>query len=311
MGKNKPLIQEFLGYIVKPTIQVEEKPSFWIVVFNVVRLWALIFLLSMFFAMVSNFMLGRAGYSEEDFAITEIVMDFPYLLVFFLVAVWAPISEEIAFRLWLRFSPLNWALGLSFFLLFAVSFLDFAFIPQNFFTLNSWTGVFSMVLFLLVSGSIIYRVLCYEKVRLLVKSFFEKRFKIFFYTLAILFAALHIANYDVNFLEIWYFAPILVFPQLFLSFTISFVRMRYGFSWAVLTHALNNVVAIIPILFLLPVLERFQDFTIGDVENMEILRILSPVEIALVMLGSMFLFMIFTICLLSLFSLLFEIIRKK
>lgn len=311
MVVKKPLIQKFFKYLASPTIEVEEKPPWQIVFFNVIRLWALVFLFSMFFAMLSNLILGQSGYSEEDFAITEIVMDFPYFLVFFLIAIWAPISEEVAFRLGLRFSPLNWALSLSFILLFLISFIDFPFFPSDFLTLNSWMGTFSTTIFILFTAILIFRVLSYKKIASFVEKFFRKNFKFFFYTLAILFGALHITNYDINLREMWFFTPILVAPQLFLSFAISFIRMQYGFAWAVFTHAFNNVVAITPILFLLPAIESLDGVELSNLENMEIFEIFSVSEIILVVMVSMFLLVVFLVCFLCVFSLLFEFLKKN
>lgn len=308
MSKNKSLIQQFLKYLARPRIEVEEKPPLQIIIFNVVRLWALVFFLSLFFAMISNFVLGEVGYSEEDFAITKILVDFPTLLIFFLVVIWAPISEEIAFRLWLRFSPINWALGLSFLIFFTVSFLNFSFIPQNLFTFNSWLGISSTILLLLFLTLFIYKLLSSKKIASSVEKFFRKNFRILFYILALSFAFLHIPNYDIDFRQFWYFAPILVAPQILLSFTISFVRMQYGFIWALFTHMLNNIAAITPLLFILPLLEGFDD---ASLENMEIFETLSLSEIALIMIASMFLLLIFLVCFLSIFSLLFEMLRKN
>ena len=306
----KPLIQQFLVYLRKPTLGVTHKPSWQMILFNVVRLWALVFVFSIFFAMLSNLVLGRAGYSEEDFVITEIVMDFPYFLVFFLVAIWAPLSEEIAFRLGLRFSPLNWALSLSFLSLFLFSIIDLPFLPSDFLTFNSWLSTITTTMFILFTALLIFRILSYKKIATFVEKFFRRNFRYFFYTLAILFGALHIMNYDINFKDLWFFTPILIAPQLLLSFMISFVRMQYGFVWAIFTHAFNNVVAITPILFLLPALESLEGMELSEIENMEVFEIFSLSEIVLVVAVSIFLLVIFLVCFLSVFSLLFEFFKK-
>ena len=311
MTVNKPLIQQFLEYLRKPTLEVGVKPSWQIILFNVVRLWALVFVCSIFFAMLSNLILGKSGYSEEDFAITEIVMDFPYFLVFVLIAIWAPISEEVAFRLGLRFSPINWALSLSFLLLFFLSAIDLPFMSENFLTLNSWKGTFSTTIFILFTALLIFRILSYKKIASVFEKLFRKNFRFFFYTLAILFGALHIMNYDINLREMWFYTPILVAPQLLLSFTISFVRMHYGFAWAVFTHAFNNVVAITPILFLLPAIESLDGVELGNIENMEIFEIFSVSEIMLVLAVSIFLLVVFLVCFVSVFSLFFEFLKKN
>jgi membrane protease YdiL (CAAX protease family) len=303
MKKEKPLLKEFFRYLAKPVVYVGGKPELKIILFNTVRLWAMIFLLSMFFALVSNFLLTEAGYGDEDFAITEIFMGSSPLLLFFLIVIWAPISEEIAFRLWLRFSPLKWAFGLSFLSLFVIPFFNLSFL-----TLDSWRNVLSTSLFLLLLIFSLYRLFSYEKIAQKVPLFLQKNFRFLFYISSIAFAVLHITNYDIDLKTIWHFAPILIFPQLFLSFTISFVRMNYGFSWSIFMHALNNFVAVSPFLFLLPVLKKVGDISL---ENVEILEVFSTSEIALIMGVSIFLFMVFTVCFWSGFSLIFEVFKKR
>jgi membrane protease YdiL (CAAX protease family) len=303
MKKEKPLLKEFFRYLAKPVVYVGEKPELKIILFNVVRLWAMIFLLSMFFALVSNFLLTEAGYGDEDFAITEIFMGSSPLLLFFLIVIWAPISEEIAFRLWLRFSPLKWAFGLSFLSLFVIPFFNLSFL-----TLDSWRNVLSTSLFLLLLIFFLYRLFSYEKIVQKVPLFLQKNFRFLFYISSIAFAVLHITNYDIDLKTIWHFAPILIFPQLFLSFTISFVRMNYGFSWSIFMHALNNFVAVSPFLFLLPILERIEDVSF---ENIEVLEIFSTGEMALIIGVLAFLFMVFTVCFWSVFSLIFEVFKKR
>ncbi len=307
MSNKVPLTKEFLQYIAKPKTQVSKKPSFKRMFFNVARLWSVIFLVSMFFAMLANFFLAQEGYSEDDFAITKITQEFPYLLVFFIIVFWAPLSEELAFRLWLRFSPVNWALGLGFLSMFLVTFPVFSFIPENFFSLDSAEGFARMVLFTFSISLIVYLLLRIQAIKDFLGHFFEKRFKFFFYSLAIIFAVLHITNYDVDLREVWYFAPILIFPQLFLSFTISFIRMRYGFSWAVFTHALNNFVAITPLLLIMNL-----DPNLLRGENVEqVLDHLSLSDMLFLFLTSSFLILVFAFCFFSLISLTLEFTRRR
>ncbi len=307
MKSQKPLLKQFLEYIKRPTVDVPKKPEFSKIFFNVVRLWSVIFLASMFAAFVANLLLAEYGYTEDDFAITQVVADFPYLLIFLLVVVWAPISEEIAFRLWLRFSPLNWGLGFGFLGIFALSFFNIPFVPENFFTLDSGMGIVSMISFVFLTMVFVKWILSFEKIALRSKKFFKRNFKFFFYISAVAFAALHIENYDVDLKTVWFFVPILVLPQFLLSLGISFVRMKYGFSWAIFTHALNNVVAITPALFLLPLFKR----EISSFENLDFLEAFSMYEIFLVFAVFSFLMVVFLVCFLSLTSLILEFTKKQ
>ncbi len=302
MEKTKPLVLDFLHYILKPKVRVEEKPELKKILFNVVRLWSAIFLVSMFFALLSNFLLSKSGYSEEDFVLSEILKDFPYFTVFLLVVVWAPISEEIAFRLWLRFSPAKWGLGLGFFLLFTFSLIPQ--IPEDFFTFNSWNGFLNSIGLISLTFVFVFSILKIKKVGFLVQRFFERNFRFFFYTIALFFAIIHIENYDVDLKTIWYFAPMLIFPQIFLSFAISFIRMKYGFLWAIFTHAINNFVAITPLLLLAPLMDM-QDFT------MEALQDMSATNVFILLFVCFFFFLLLNVCIFSIGSLILDFTRRR
>lgn len=307
MKNSKPLIKAFFQYIAKPVIEVDASPDLRTILFNVVRLWSVIFLVSMFFAMIANFMLAQEGYGDDDFAITRVATELPRLILFLLVVVWAPVSEEFAFRLWLRFSPLNWAVGFGFLFLFLASFFDIPYLHEDLFTFNSGIGILSSASLLLLTGLVIYSLLSVRNVGTNVEKMFRKNFRFIFYFITIFFAFLHLSNYDVDLLSIWYFAPILIAPQFLLSFGISFVRMNYGFFWAVFMHTLNNLVAVTPLLFLAPILFGMENL---HFESEEVFEIFSMTEIFTIIFVGMFLLLVFTICILSVFSLTFEYLRK-
>jgi len=300
MEKKIPLLSEFLRYVVKPTSGIKTNPSNKKILFNVIRLWSLVFVISIFYAILTNILLTTSGYSEDDFMLIEVIQEFPYLLTFLLVALWAPLSEEIAFRLWLRFSRFNWALGLSLLSFFYISFSEPQFIPEGAFSLDSWYGAFSSIVYILFVFVFIYLFLSLKNVSVVIEKIFKKYFSYFFFTSALLFAFLHITNYNVDLVSIWYYAPLLIFPQIFLSFMISFIRMRYGFSWAVITHSLNNAIAITPALFLIPILEN-GDFSIAE---------FSVFDMATVFLVLIFLIVVFCFCFLSIISLFLEFTKR-
>ncbi len=307
MQKSKPLILQVLGYIAHPVVCEYDRAPWYLTILNVIRLWSLSFVFAVFFALLSNLLLQDAGYSQEDFKLTELITDFSPFAIFFLVAIWAPVSEEVAFRLWLKFSPFKWALGIGFFLLFLVLLIEPPFFPEEMLLLDSSQGILNSLGFLSISFVLIFSVLKVKAISFFVESFFKKYFHVFFYTLALLFAFIHLTNYDVDFKEIWYFAPLLIFPQLFLSFIITFIRMKYGFFWAMFSHSLNNIIAITPILLLSSVLEK--DFF--ELETNALFETFSYTEIFLILICGFFLLLVFFVCLVSILSLLLEFTRNR
>jgi hypothetical protein len=304
MQSTKPLLVQILKYLAKPNLKGSEQLPWLKIAFNVLRLWSLTFLFAISFALLVNILLASTGHTEENFKLIEFVDELSSFFVVLVVVVLAPITEEIAFRLWLRFSPLKWALGISFFSFFLISFFS-----EGAFNLYDVENILRSLFFLVFVFVAIFLVLRRRDVYKYVKQFFEKYFHIFFYIITLTFAMIHIANYDVNLKEIWYFAPLLVFPQLFLSLLIGFVRIKYGFVWAVLTHALNNSVAILPILLIGPLLEK-EAFQTGNFDE-SFIESFSIQEIGMLLIYVSFLFFLMMFVLGSVASLVLEFKKSK
>ncbi len=70
-------------------------------------------------------------------------------------------------------------------------------------------------------------------------NFWNKKYSWIFYSPAILFAFIHITNYDLTSASI-YLLPILVLPQFILALFIGYLRVRYNFMLGYLMHVLHN-----------------------------------------------------------------------
>lgn len=74
-------------------------------------------------------------------------------------------------------------------------------------------------------------------------SFWNNKFGFVFYFSAIVFALIHITNYNSN-STIIYLIPILVLPQFFIGLFIGYLRVRYNFMLGYLFHAIHNAIFI-------------------------------------------------------------------
>lgn len=66
-------------------------------------------------------------------------------------------------------------------------------------------------------------------------------FKFAFYAFTIIFAFVHITNFDMT-NTVLLLSPILVLPQLFAGIGLGYLRIRFGLSWAILLHCVYNTV---------------------------------------------------------------------
>lgn len=148
---------------------------------------------------------------------------------FFLVAIFAPVMEEVIFRLSLIFDPVYIALSVSTLLALIIHKIS--------------NDVFSIISFLLLFFLINRLAFIY---RLSFISFWNKNFKYIFYFLSISFGLVHIGNYKFIEGSQYFIVPVLIFPQLAIGFILSFTRLYYkkGFPICIIIHVLMNMISV-------------------------------------------------------------------
>lgn len=75
-----------------------------------------------------------------------------------------------------------------------------------------------------------------------------RAFKIAFYVIGIIFAYVHIFNFEIT-INVILFSPLLVAPQFFIGLIFGFIRIRFGLIWSIFLHSIYN--GILVSLFLL------------------------------------------------------------
>lgn len=158
-----------------------------------------------------------------------------YLQIFFLAVIVAPIFEEFIFRYYLT-KP--------YVLIYGVVLLAIALIfygrSEDYISLS--VAVFSVLLLTGILLFIIFNPGVYDKF----VAFYRLQFAYVFYLSAVIFAFIHIFNF--NAVMPWYYTPVLVLPQFIIGLFLAYVRIRNSIYHSILIHALNNS---IPMLILL------------------------------------------------------------
>ena len=140
-------------------------------------------------------------------------------------SVFAPILEELSFRLPLRFSKWNLivaVMGLSF--IFSRVGLELAWMTSFFIAL-----VFAVLVLSWAS---------YTKLERL-SSFWAHHKRLLFYSLLLIFSFLHLKNYNLS-LELFLFSPIVILPRFLGGLLFSYIRLSSGILLAIGVHAFNN-----------------------------------------------------------------------
>lgn len=161
---------------------------------------------------------------EKDNAIFKLIETYPLPLVILIGTVFIPLIEELIFRL-----------GLS----------------------HKYNLLFQLILGM-------SRLLNTEKqhrIQQWLHKGWDRSYAGFFYFVAILFALLHLFNYELSW-KIVLLSPLLVLPQFLGGLVIGYLRIRQGFVWGFLLHFLYNFTFLaIPLLVLNGPIEKLNKVT--------------------------------------------------
>ncbi|MEM9091824.1 MAG: CPBP family intramembrane glutamic endopeptidase [Cyanobacteria bacterium P01_F01_bin.53] len=160
----------------------------------------------------------------------QIFADMPVGFLFTMAVIVAPVVEESIFRLPLRPFALNIALPCTLVILFIAA------------QVLGLSGPLLILWGSLLAGFNLYLWRMRPKERVL-QDVYRRYPRIIFYLSALLFGVLHITNYDAS---VWALLPLLVLPQFVVGLWLGFIRLRYGFRWAVLAHAFHNGCLLLP-----------------------------------------------------------------
>jgi membrane protease YdiL (CAAX protease family) len=80
------------------------------------------------------------------------------------------------------------------------------------------------------------------------EKYWDKHYKYVIYFSAILFGFVHIGNYEIT-TNILIFSPLVISPQIYIGLCLAYLRVKYGLVWAMLYHAIYNLILIGPALF--------------------------------------------------------------
>ena len=231
----KKEIKEVLGFVKKP-IQYKEQDPFKV---NLKRLCIvlridliLLNIVSTFFGVLSSMGLEEVFENHEN---VKMLTELPVWEIILFAIIILPFLEELFFRFPLK--PRQWLFYILiplYIICIGGFFIDFSSFAK------SITVVVTILISLIVFG-VYHRRIIARFTRI-----WHQKFKLVFYSTALLFALIHLTNYQLS-LTVILLAPILVLPQFIGGILLGYIRLRSGFIWGFLLHALNNAILIIPI----------------------------------------------------------------
>ncbi|PKV63130.1 CPBP family glutamic-type intramembrane protease [Pontibacter ramchanderi] len=194
------------------------------------QLFALKFSLSVGITLVIFGLLSLLGFDHFGSHRLEVFLQETHpLLVLLAVAVVGPAIEEFFFRAPLRYTRKR----------LIVSFLTInIFVLPPLLEMSRISTLVSALVWLTTLALGIWVVLSDDRAEYM-RQVWEKRFGAVFYTFTVVFALVHLANYE-NLNLPAALIPLLVVPQFIGALFWSYMRLRFGLTWAILAHGTSN-----------------------------------------------------------------------
>lgn len=296
---NNSLLARFFRYLRRPTYYINSpKKRFLEIIVELLRLFALLYLLALASGLLIYLVTSIFSYDFDQNSVVSLVQNAPIVVTFILAVIIAPITEELTFRLFLRYSPWKMALSLTFILIFSIDFLKnyiFTNIPEWFLSIQyllNGMGILSYLIFAVATTLVIYVI-----IRTFVKTekaieIYKKHFGKLFYLSVILFALIHITNY-LNLGTLILLTPFFILPQFFAGLFLGYVRMIYGFKWGILFHAAYNLLTLLPFIIFSLGSENLKNLIFGSETTIVNLPTADLILLSFVGFGAIFVIVLF------------------
>lgn len=250
----KSLVSSFYSFLKSPKYDIlisEDKRKIW----TVFRLWALVLAVIAITEIPISILISYSKYDQGQNLIFDLLLENPLYLIIFLFYIWAPLSEELAFRMALKYNPYKLSFSFSILLLIvmdsAIGVLD-SFYPQISFWLSGVSSVYLICAYVFIVlfsgfglGVLLKKKINQEKV----EEWYKNNFFYIFYASSFCFGMAHILNY-YNFQSQFYILPLLIWPQFIIGLALGYVRMILGLRWSMFMHFLHNFIFSAPFLAL-------------------------------------------------------------
>lgn len=229
-SKSKSLLRTYGLFLRSPVLDTAHTTiPIHTILSRILRLYSLHFFLVLGVGSLINQLI-----SQQDSLLPIVFSQFDVGFLFVTAVVAAPLLEESIFRLPLRGSVFDWVFSGSMLMLIGVAWA----------TKLEYSVMIGVGTALAGLNGYIWRSIGQ---RLVLPKIYENYPRLIFYGLTGLFGAIHITNYGF---QVWPLLPILVLPQIIIGAWLGFIRLHYGFGWAVLAHSFHNGCLLVPILLM-------------------------------------------------------------
>ncbi|SDW33542.1 CAAX protease self-immunity [Lutibacter oricola] len=227
------LFRELIGFIKQPKLEINDTKTVKTKVIETIGLFVIKMMATITIAIV-------LGLFYEPTNITDSKMAERFTpLIFVLVGGFVlPAFEEITFRLSLKFNVCYASLSITtityYILTKAVFKTNLSLVDDSFYL---------RILYSIGIGVLSLIVLNFNSIKKRLNNYWNRNFRFIYYTSCILFAWLHIFNFELSILNL-VLLPIITLPQLFSATIAGYTRVAFGFQYPLIIHMFTNTIFI-------------------------------------------------------------------
>jgi hypothetical protein len=227
------LFKDIVNFVRKPTNKEQlDKPTK-LKIYDTIGL----FVVKLFFLVPASVLIGLL-HDPENLTKASFADRFSLPMMFLVAVIILPIIEEVCFRLSLKFRPIYLALSsgvLLYYLLTKAVYRTSNTVVDESFFLRLGLAIGFIVL--------LYPILSMKAVSRRLALLWDNNFRFIYYASCILFAGVHIFNYELNWLNL-VLLPLITLPQLFSGIISGYTRVSFGFQYPLLFHISTNLIAV-------------------------------------------------------------------
>lgn len=226
----KSAFNDFFQFLFHPSLNLSKIEKS---VTQKILISVILFILKISFSVAIASIIG-AFYEPKNLTDASMSSRFTPLIYLLVGGLLLPLFEEVLFRLSLIFNPI--------YLSFSSAAATYYLITKLVFhvKLSEYDDTFFVRLGIaLLMGGLIYFLVRKNTIKSYLTKFWIRNFKMIYYTSCVLFAWLHIFNFELNLTNLL-LLPVLTLPQLFSASVAGYTRVRFGFQYPLLLHVFTN-----------------------------------------------------------------------
>lgn len=191
------------------------------------------------FVLIRFYVFHKYSISIKESSLNELFQKTSFLYGITYICIIGPIMEELAFRIGLQFSRVNFSLMITFLFFYIFRELLSIYYSEHFEELLDFKNLILATSLGLLTFTVITK---NKKIEFYLRELWKKYSFLIFWGSFIIFGGFHIFNFDLS-KQIIYWLPLLILPQISSGIILGYTRLKYGITYSIMVHIIINTFA--------------------------------------------------------------------